>query len=117
MEIKITESVKFNEPSISRDHPIVKEGGTGTQKIWKFKNGYGASVVRFGLGNLSSIPGGGSYGVEKGLWELAVIKFTGEDTFALVYNTKITNDVLGYLTEEQVEENLKKIQKLKEVRK
>ena len=111
----ITESTKFNEPSEERPHPKETEGsGKGTQKLWRFKNNFGASVVRFTLNTMSPA---GSYGAEKGLWELAVIKFDkkGKD-FEIKYDTGITEDVVGYLTEEEVEKYLKKIKKLEEVK-
>ena len=68
----------------------------GTQRIYKFPNGYGASVICHK----------GSYGYSKGLWELAVLNEFGE----LDYTTPITNDVLGHLSEEEV------ILKLNEIR-
>jgi hypothetical protein len=75
----------------------------GKQKIFKFNNGYGASVVRHM----------GSYGSEQGLWELAVIRFLSKGEWDLCYSTPITNDVIGYLTWEEIEELLKKIEGLK----
>lgn len=91
--------------------------GSGIQKIYRFKNGYGASVVRFKLPLFSFTESVryGSYTNNEGEWELAVIKFDSEnsDKFGLVYNTPITDDVLGHLTDEQVEEVLQKIKQLK----
>jgi len=75
--------------------------GTGIQYIAKFDNNYGASIVKHDF----------SYGGSDGLWELAVIKYTGDD-WSLVYDTHITNDVLGYLSEEEVNETLDKIKAL-----
>lgn len=54
----------------------------GVQRIYTFENGYKASVVKHKY----------SYGGDKGLWELAVL-FND----ALVYDTPVTDDVLGYL--------------------
>lgn len=73
----------------------------GVQKLYRFDNGYGASVVKNQY----------SYGGEKGLWELAVIRWRNND-FDLVYDTPITDDVLGYLTEEHVQKTLLQIQEL-----
>lgn len=86
----------MKEPKIERTHPL-----GGIQRIYRFDNGYGASVVRFTY----------SYGFELGLWELAVIKFNGED-YELVYDTEITNDVIGYLSEDEVDNLLTQIEAL-----
>ena len=75
----------------------------GVQKQYKFDNGYGASVVQHN----------GSYGNEQGLWELAVLKWVNEDRYNLTYDTDITDDVIGYLTEEEVKEILVRIESLK----
>lgn len=74
----------------------------GDQIIHKFNNGYGASVVKHDF----------SYGGKQGLWELAVIYFY-EDDWSITYNTEITNDVLGNLTDKDVTSTLNKIEKLK----
>ena len=60
----------------------------GTQRVYKFPNGYGASVIRHK----------GSYGFAKGLWELAVLDSSG----TLCYDTPVSNDVIGYLSDEEV---------------
>ena len=70
----------------------------GKQLIYRFENNYGASVVKNSF----------SYGGTQGKWELAVIKFDGED-FELVYDTPITSDVIGYLSWDNVEEYLDQI--------
>ena len=69
----------------------------GVQQIYKFPNGYGASVVKHQV----------SYVGKSQLWELAVLK--GED---LCYTTPLTSDVLGWLTDEDVQRALKEIAKL-----
>jgi hypothetical protein len=73
----------------------------GEQRIFRAKNGFGASVINYG------------YGSEDGLLELAVIQFTGEnDDYYITYDTSITGDVIGYLTETEVEALLKRISRL-----
>jgi hypothetical protein len=70
----------------------------GVQAIAKFDNGYGASVVCTPY----------TYGGKEGLYELAVLDNDGH----LTYESPITNDVLGYLSKEDVTEILIKIQQL-----
>jgi len=70
----------------------------GTQARINFDNGYGASVIQSPH----------SYGGNQDLYELAVTK-----DIAICYDTPITDDVLGYLTEEQVTDYLRQIQELK----
>ena len=72
--------------------------GYGIRAFIKFDNGYNASVIRTE----------NSYGNELGLYELAVLDKHGD----LCYDTPITNDVLGYLNEDDVTKALKQIQEL-----
>lgn len=68
------------------------------RKVYRFGNNYGASVVssRF------------SYGGDMGLFEVAVLDITGD----IVYDTPVTNDVVGYLDFEGVAKVLQDIQNL-----
>lgn len=80
-----------------------REANSGVQKVYRFENDFGASVVRHDF----------SYGNENGLWELAVVKFPDDgEGFRLTYDTHITEDVLGHLTDEDVLATLKEIQSL-----
>lgn len=77
----------------------------GVQKVFRFENGYGASVVKNPY----------SYGGDEGLWELAVVlvyENEGRLSWKLTYDTPITEDVLGWLTWEEVEETLRQIEEL-----
>lgn len=76
----------------------------GEQKIYRFPNGYGASVVRHSY----------SYGSERGLWELAVVTFNGTDHYniTLEYSTPVTSDVEGCLSDDDVQRLLKEISEL-----
>ena len=71
----------------------------GIQKIYKFKNGFGASVICHRH----------SYGGQSGLWELAVLN----ESDSLTFDTPITDDVLGGLTEKEVDNILEEIKQLK----
>lgn len=76
----------------------------GIQQLYRFENGYGASVVQSQY----------SYGGKDGQWELAVIKFkgAGNDNWSITYETPITSDVLGYLDRKEVEAALEQISSL-----
>ena len=89
----------------------------GRQRLYRFQNNFGASVVRHT----------GSYGGKEGLWELAVIKWSEEPIdpdydfgvvfdpgapWRLVYDTPITDDVIGWLEESEIEPILLKIKSL-----
>ena len=60
--------------------------------------GYGASIIKCY----------GSYGYEKDLWELALLS-NRDGTWTLEYAELVNDDVLGYLTDEQVNKILKYI--------
>lgn len=76
----------------------VRDLGRGGGKQWKFRfpNGFGASVINDG------------YGRERGLYELAVLDSAGH----LTYDTPITDDVLGFLSEAEVAAALDRIEAL-----
>lgn len=74
----------------------------GVQYLFRFPNDYGASVVKHW----------GSYGHDRDLWELAVLVFDG-DMWELTYDTEITDDVEGYLTDQDVLNLLRRIRDLK----
>lgn len=70
----------------------------GLRYEFLFKNGYGAYVVK----NMFS------YGNTRDLFQLAVLKDGN-----VCYETEITDDVIGYLTNRQVLRILKRIKELK----
>lgn len=76
----------------------------GIQKIYRFKNGYGASVIQTSF----------SYTDNSHEYEMAVIIFGDTDSdYSLCYDTAITDDVIGHLTKDEIEKVLKKIRLLK----
>ncbi|MBC1353801.1 hypothetical protein HB837_15425 [Listeria innocua] len=78
------------------EHEENNQFGIG-QTIYRFKNGYGASVIKEYMG-----PG----------VELAVIQFIDDNFWDFEYSTSITNDVLRNLTHEQLIEKLEEIKNL-----
>ena len=71
----------------------------GKKARMNFDNGFGVSVVSHSY----------SYGGRSGLYEVAVLDSNDE----LTYDTPVTNDVIGYLTEEEVSDVMKQVQELK----
>lgn len=70
--------------------------------IFKFENGLGASVIKANF----------SYGHEDDLWELAPIVWWSPDYFDIVGFEDITgsdDEVIGWRTDEEIRELLKKI--------
>jgi len=70
----------------------------GKKSRMQFDNGFGISVVSHTH----------SYGGRDGLYEVAVLD---KDGF-LTYETPVTSDVIGYLSEEDVTDVMKKVQEL-----
>ena len=94
--------MQMNEPIAVR----VLEEIRGVQKVYRFANGYGASVVK----------GEHTYGGSDNLWELAVIKYKSNDSddldYELCYKTPITEDVCGHMSDEEVEATINRIREL-----
>lgn len=83
-------------------HPIAIECGiknyeNAKQAVMYFNNGYGVSVV-FGSCFYSN-------GIDT--YELAILRDAD-----ICYDTEITNDVIGYLTSDEVSKIMKQVQEL-----
>lgn len=72
------------------------------QTIYKFSNGYGASVIKFNY-------------VYFGI-EIAVLRFDENGNWDIDYSTPITNDVIGGLNEESRDSVLQQIFDLEKVK-
>jgi len=90
--MKTFEDLKFEQLN---DAPYM----VGKKSRMQFDNGFGVSVVSHTY----------SYGGRDGLYEVAVLDSNNQ----LTYDTSVTNDVLGYLTEEDVTDVMKQVQELK----
>lgn len=65
----------------------------GPHLVVFFENGYGMSAIQNSC----------SYGGRDGFWEAAVLKGNQEE-WRIVYDTPVTNDVAGWLSEDEVKE-------------
>ena len=90
MKMKTFEDLEFR--------PHRNGGMDGVQSIMMFDNGYGVSVVKTSF----------SYGGKIGLYELAVL----DSSKRITYNTTVTSDVLGHLSEKEVTKYMIEVQKL-----
>jgi hypothetical protein len=79
---------------VFKEHP---SKGFDTIATHTFPNGYGASIIT----------GQNAYSSETAPYELAVLHNS-----KITYDTPLTGDVLGYLTEDEVNEYLLKIEQL-----
>jgi len=92
-----------------RDCASYKSMHGGSQRLYWYPNGMGASVVRHKF----------SYGGDSQLYELATVSYRKTDgkfseTFTIVQVPEVIeeDEVIGWLTEDQVEELLAKIKAL-----
>lgn len=88
----------------ARSYVVQTPTGFCEHHEYRFNNGYGASIIR----------GGYSYGGPEGLWELAVMIWDprDKDVWSVTYETPVTDDVLGCLTEIGVSLALRAIRRL-----
>jgi hypothetical protein len=91
---------------VFKEHPNMP----GLQAVMFFANGYGVSVVRF----KSSSGGYGSYTDNELEWEVAVLRGSEKD-YSLTYETPITDDVIGHLSDSKVTDIMLKVQALKKL--
>jgi hypothetical protein len=82
--------------------------GEGLHGLLFFPNGYGVSVVRY------KNPTSGTYSTyttNEDEWEVAVL-YGDENEWNITYNTYITDDVIGHLSEGGVEQIITLVQNL-----
>jgi len=92
--------MKFDDLKFE-SHPTLKMEDA-IQALHFFDNGYGISVVRFP----------GSYGFIEDLYEVAVLRRSGENDFVICYDTPITDGIIGHCDETEIENLMEDISKL-----
>lgn len=75
-----------------------------TQRIYRFDNGYGASVIQWNEGVVE----------ENEPWEIAVIKYFGDGAtdYRIDFGTEIADDLITGLSDGEVDGWLARIEKL-----
>lgn len=119
MNLYLNVNKDLKDNIICERHTILDDTSSGIRShyIFAFDNGYGASVVKC----TDTIP---SYGVEEDLWELALLKEVANDypessityedcisRFVIAYEPIVNFDVIGYMTDAEVNEVLERIKK------
>ena len=94
--------ITFNDIEF-RQHPT----GEGSQGLIFFPGGYGLSVVRLKHPYSTRYS---SYTDDK-TWEVAILKGT-KNHWEICYETELTNDVLTYQTEEDINRIIKHVVRL-----
>ena len=86
-----------------KDLKFEKDDMMGISAHHIFDNHYGVSVIK----------GPYSYGGKQGKYELAILVMKPGDIYSeLCYDTPITNDVIGYLTETEITKLMKQVSEL-----
>jgi hypothetical protein len=85
------------------DLTFTNDGYNGIDAYHIFDNHYGVSIIKTPY----------SYGGKEGLYELAILVMKPGDKYSeLCYDTPITNDVMGYLTPEDITDIMKQVSEL-----
>lgn len=120
----------LDNPVIDRQWPLsmtaaqitqVGFGLTGDQRIYRFPNGFGASLVqicRVSTDKDEGIPYTGVHPItDEFLWEVGIVQFNSADDldFTLTSETPIASEVIRYVTDSRAESILQKIKDLPSV--
>lgn len=124
--ISLVESL-FDDFIIDRQWPLsmsaeqmdeIGFGLTGDQRIYRFPNGFGASLVKVCMVRTDKneiLPYTGTHPItDEPLWEIAVIHFNSDDNtdFAIDFETLVADDVIRRVTDSRAERILRQIKEL-----
>jgi len=118
--------ILFDNPIIDRQWPMSMSeaeialagfGLTGDQRIYRFPNGFGASLVQMCMirtNGKNEVYSGIHPVTEELLWEIGVVRFNSDDDtdFTLTFETSVADDVIKYVTASKAELILRKIKEL-----
>ena len=117
----------FDNPTIDREwlrsmseEAIVQcgIGFTGDQRIYRFPNGFGASLVKICMVHANKnevMPYTGLHPMtDEPLWELGVVYFNSDDDtdYTITFETSVSDDVIRHVTDSRAELILRKIKEL-----
>lgn len=118
----------FDNPIIDRQWPLSTSdadmklmgfGYAGDQKVYRFPNGFGASLVQICVirryYNDVEIYTGIHPVTDERLWEIGVVHFDSDDDdmdFTVTFETSVADDVIRYVTDSRAELILHQIKEL-----
>lgn len=120
----------FDNPTIDRQWPwsMSEEdimhcgfGLTGDQRIYRFPNGFGASLIKICVVHANKnevMPYTGlHHETDEPLWELSVVYFNSDDDadYAITFETPVSDDVIQCVTDSRAELILRRIKELPSV--
>lgn len=117
----------FDNPTIDRQWPrsmseedIVQCGFglTGDQRVYRFPNGFGASLIKLCVVRANEnkvMPYTGLHPeTDEPLWELGVVYFNSDDDtdYTITFETSVSDDVIREVTDSRAELILRQIKEL-----
>ena len=115
--MEMSKNTPFRKKGLIESHPYTRYLGKGWQYIYRFPNGYGASIIP------ELCLSGTRFIINEDRFELAIIKFIPEPEldiilglasmeFNICYDTPITDDVIRNLSVGAINKYLRKIEAL-----
>lgn len=120
----------FDNPVVDRQWPLSTSeadmklmgfGFAGDQLVYRFPNGFGASLVQIctirKYDNEVEVYTGLHPVTDERLWEMSVVYFNSEDDmdYTLTFETSVADDVIRYVTDSRAELILRLIKELPSV--
>jgi len=117
----------FDNPVVDRQWPLSTSqaemklmgfGFSGDQRIYRFPNGFGASLVQICVirkyANDVQVYTGIHPVTDERLWEMGIVRFNSDDDmdFTLTFDTLVADDVIRFITDSRAELILRKIKEL-----
>lgn len=120
----------FDNPVVDRQWPLSTSeedmklmgfGFAGDQLVYRFPNGFGASLVQICVirkyAKDAEVYTGIHPVTDERLWEMSVVYFNSEDDldFTLTFETSVADDVIRFITDSRAELILRQIKELPSV--
>ncbi len=120
----------FDNPVIDRQWPLSTSeedmklmgfGFSGDQRVYRFPNGFGASLVQICVIRVRDDDVEVYTGIhpvtDERLWEMGVVRFYSDDDmdYTITFDTSVADDVIRFVTDSRTELILRRIKELPSV--